>query len=90
LNKQVDPSIVDSEFIARVRKKLALDQRDAVQIFGGGVNAFSRCESGKAKPSAGEVAQSARPSPRSAQRGENLTKRADRTKKEYLLNELFN
>lgn len=25
-----------------VRKKLALDQREAAEIFGGGVNAFSR------------------------------------------------
>jgi len=49
-NKQVNASIVDPEFIARVRKKLALDQREAAQIFGGGVNAFSRYENGKTKP----------------------------------------
>lgn len=49
-NKQVNASIVDPTFIARVRKKLALDQREAAQIFGGGVNAFSRYESGKTKP----------------------------------------
>ena len=41
-NKQVNASIVDPAFIARVRKKLALDQREAGEIFGGGVNAFSR------------------------------------------------
>lgn len=50
-NKQVNASIVDPGFIASVRKKLSLDQREAAEIFGGGVNAFSRYESGKTKPS---------------------------------------
>ena len=49
-NKQVNASIVDPGFIARVRKKLALDQRQAAAIFGGGPNAFSRYENGKTKP----------------------------------------
>lgn len=49
-NKQVNASIVDPVFIASVRKKLALDQREAAEIFGGGVNAFSRYENGKTKP----------------------------------------
>ena len=49
-NKQVNAAIVDPEFIAKVRKKLKLDQREAAQIFGGGVNAFSRYENGKTKP----------------------------------------
>ena len=49
-NKQVNASIVDPGFIAKVRKKLALDQREAAEIFGGGVNAFSRYENGKTKP----------------------------------------
>jgi HTH-type transcriptional regulator / antitoxin MqsA len=49
-NKQVNASIVDPGFIATVRKKLALDQREAAEIFGGGVNAFSRYETGKTKP----------------------------------------
>jgi HTH-type transcriptional regulator/antitoxin MqsA len=49
-NKQVNAAIVDPGFIARVRKKLSLDQREAAEIFGGGVNAFSRYESGKTKP----------------------------------------
>lgn len=49
-NKQVNASIVDPAFIARVRKKLALDQRQAAAIFGGGSNAFSRYENGKTKP----------------------------------------
>lgn len=49
-NRQVNASIVDPGFIADVRKKLALDQREAAEIFGGGVNAFSRYENGKTKP----------------------------------------
>ncbi|MCK5228823.1 MAG: type II toxin-antitoxin system MqsA family antitoxin [Desulfobulbaceae bacterium] len=49
-NKQVNASIVDPVFITTVRKKLALDQREAAAIFGGGVNAFSRYENGKTKP----------------------------------------
>ena len=49
-NKQVNASIVDPGFIASVRKKLALDQREAAEIFGGGINAFSRYENGKTKP----------------------------------------
>lgn len=50
-NKQVNASIVDPGFIVSVRKKLNLDQREAAEIFGGGVNAFSRYETGRAKPS---------------------------------------
>ena len=49
-NKQVNASVVDPHFIAKVRKKLALDQREAAEIFGGGVNAFSRYENGRTKP----------------------------------------
>ena len=49
-NKEVNASIVDPAFIATVRKKLALDQREAAELFGGGVNAFSRYENGKTKP----------------------------------------
>ena len=49
-NKQINASIVDPGFIASVRKKLALDQQEAAEIFGGGVNAFSRYENGKTKP----------------------------------------
>jgi HTH-type transcriptional regulator/antitoxin MqsA len=48
--KQVNAAIVDPQFIAGVRKKLKLDQREAAEIFGGGVNAFSRYENGKTKP----------------------------------------
>lgn len=50
-NKQVNAAIVDPGFISSVRKKLALDQKEAAEIFGGGVNAFSRYENGKSKPS---------------------------------------
>jgi HTH-type transcriptional regulator/antitoxin MqsA len=48
--KLVNASKVDPEFIASVRKRLNLGQREAGEIFGGGVNAFSRYELGKAKP----------------------------------------
>lgn len=49
-NKEVNASIVDPQFIVTVRKKLNLDQKQAAEIFGGGVNAFSRYEKGRAKP----------------------------------------
>ena len=49
-SKQVNAAIVDPAFITDVRKKLDLDQREAAEIFGGGVNAFSRYENGKTKP----------------------------------------
>ena len=49
-NKQVNAAIVDPAFIVHVRKKLDLDQRQAAELFGGGVNAFSRYENGKTKP----------------------------------------
>ena len=54
-SKQVNASIVDPEFIIGVRKKLDLDQREAAEIFGGGINAFSRYENGKTKPSLAPV-----------------------------------
>jgi HTH-type transcriptional regulator/antitoxin MqsA len=49
-NKQVNATIVDPGFILGVRKKLDLGQREAAEIFGGGINAFSRYENGKTKP----------------------------------------
>ncbi len=49
-SRQVNADLVDPDFIASVRKKLALDQREAAEIFGGGINAFSRYETGKTKP----------------------------------------
>jgi len=48
--REVNAAMVDPEFIVKVRKKLALDQREAAEIFGGGVNAFSRYETGKTRP----------------------------------------
>jgi HTH-type transcriptional regulator/antitoxin MqsA len=49
-NRRVNATAVDPAFIASVRKKLALDQREAAEIFGGGINAFSRYENGKTRP----------------------------------------
>ena len=49
-SKQVNATAVDPGFITQVRKKLSLDQREAAEIFGGGVNAFSRYENGKTRP----------------------------------------
>ena len=48
--RQVNAAYVDPHYIAQVRKKLDLDQGQAAEIFGGGVNAFSRYENGKTKP----------------------------------------
>ena len=47
--RQVNSAFVDPDDIARVRRKLDLDQRQAAELFGG-FNAFSRYENGKAKP----------------------------------------
>ena len=49
--RQVNAAYVDPAYIAKVRKKLDLDQKEAGEIFGGGINAFSRYETGRAKPS---------------------------------------
>lgn len=49
-NKQVNAAFVQPEYIASVRKKLHLDQKEAAEIFGGGANAFSRYETGHTKP----------------------------------------
>lgn len=49
-SRQVNAAIVDPGFITSVRKKLDLDQREAAEIFGGGINAFSRYENGKTRP----------------------------------------
>lgn len=49
-HKQVNAAIIDPAFIAKIRRKLHWDQREAPEIFGGGMNAFSRYETGKAKP----------------------------------------
>lgn len=39
-----------SDYILKVRKKLGLSQKEAASLFGGGRNAFSRYELGKAAP----------------------------------------
>jgi len=49
-SKRVNAAAVDPDFITDVRKKLDLDQREAAEIFGGGINAFSRYENGKTQP----------------------------------------
>lgn len=43
--KEADPIEIQT-----IRKKLRLNQQQAGEIFGGGVNAFSRYETGKATP----------------------------------------
>lgn len=48
-NKQVNASIVEPALIVCVRKSLALGQQEAVEIFGGGVNAHSRYENGRTR-----------------------------------------
>lgn len=49
-NKEVNASFINPDFIVNVRRKLHLDQKEAAEIFGGGVNAFSRYENGKTRP----------------------------------------
>ena len=48
--RQVNAAYVDPDYIAQVRKKLQLDQKEAGELFGGGANAFSRYENGRTKP----------------------------------------
>lgn len=48
--REVNASTVDPRFIADVRRKLNLNQGEAGEIFGGGINAFSRYETGKTRP----------------------------------------
>ncbi len=47
--RQVNAAYVDPDYIAKVRRKLDLDQRQAAELFGG-VKAFSRYENGKTRP----------------------------------------
>lgn len=49
-NRKVNAGKIDPAYIVKVRKKLSLDQKQAAELFGGGVNAFSRYETGKTKP----------------------------------------
>lgn len=48
LRSKVDAA--EAQELARIRKKLGLSQRKAAELTGGGVNAFSRYENGKARP----------------------------------------
>lgn len=48
--RRINGEVVNPGFIQAVRKKLKLGQREAGEIFGGGVNGFSRYETGKAQP----------------------------------------
>lgn len=48
--RQINAAYVDPNYISSIRKKLDLGQREAAEIFGGGVNSFSRYENGKSKP----------------------------------------
>lgn len=48
--KQVNAATDIPRFIQHARKLLNLEQKEAGEIFGGGVNAFSRYETGKASP----------------------------------------
>lgn len=52
---RVKVDALESAELARIRKKLKLSQRRAAEISGGGVNAFSRYENGKARPVAAVV-----------------------------------
>lgn len=49
-NRQVNGQLTGSGFIRSVRAKLNLNQYEAGELFGGGANAFSRYETGKAAP----------------------------------------
>jgi len=48
--RSVNAQLYDPGFVLAVRKKLGLNQRQAGELFGGGADAFSRYEPGKAKP----------------------------------------
>lgn len=49
-NKQVNSAIVHPAFFISVRKKPQLGQHETAEVFGGGICAFSRYETGKTKP----------------------------------------
>lgn len=48
--KEVNAQSTDPKHISAIRAKLNLTQQEAGALFGGGVNAFSRYETGKTKP----------------------------------------
>lgn len=47
--------VQESADLSRIRKRLKLTQKEAAEIAGGGVNAFSRYERGKARPVAAVI-----------------------------------
>lgn len=47
---QVDSEPLPSEEIRKIRKRLKLTQKDAGEIFGGGIRAFSQYERNKSRP----------------------------------------
>lgn len=49
-NQKVNEHLFSPQEIAHLRERLRLTQHEAASLFGGGVNAFSRYESGKVKP----------------------------------------
>lgn len=49
-SRQVNAAIVEPGYIAKVRRKLNLEPREAAEIFGGDINAFARYETGEAIP----------------------------------------
>lgn len=49
-NRQVNAKLFSPQEIAAVRERLRLTQQEAANLFGGGINAFSRYENGKTKP----------------------------------------
>ncbi len=50
-SQEVNARLVDPAYVLAVRQRLNLSQREASDLFGGGINAFSRYENGKAQPS---------------------------------------
>lgn len=46
----------EAMLVKRIRQKLKLSQREAAELFGGGVNAFSEYERGKTQPHRSTVA----------------------------------
>lgn len=54
-NLRVKVDAAEAAELVSIRKKLGLSQRRAAEIAGGGVNAFSRYENGKAKPVAAVI-----------------------------------
>lgn len=47
---------LEAMLVKRIRQKLKLSQREAAELFGGGVNAFSEYERGKTQPHRSTIA----------------------------------